>query len=204
MIKIIDYGLGNVQAFLNAFKAINLEAGPAKNSIDLKEASHIILPGVGSFDQAMKLLLSSGMRDPIEYMVFEKKIPILGVCVGMQILGNGSEEGSDEGLQWIDGFVKKIDSSIHANQLPLPHMGWNDVFKLKNKKLFKNLNSNRDFYFLHSYHFECYENESEIAKVEYGKEMTCAINKDNIFGVQFHPEKSHLNGINLLKNFASI
>lgn len=204
MIKIIDYGLGNVQAFLNAFKTINLEAGPAKNSHDLKEASHIILPGVGSFDQAMRLLSISGMRDPIEYMVFEKKIPILGVCVGMQILGNGSEEGSDKGLQWIDGFVRRIDSSIHANQLPLPHMGWNDVLKLKNKKLFKNLNSNRDFYFLHSYHFECYENESEIAKVEYGTEMTCAINKDNIFGVQFHPEKSHLNGMNLLKNFASI
>ena len=203
MIKIIDYGLGNIQAFLNTYKTLDIPAESAKTVADLKNASHLILPGVGSFDQAIKLFNNSGMRDEVESLVLKKNIPILGVCVGMQILGDTSDEGCLNGLGWIEGRIKKIRfNSDH--QLPLPHMGWNEIKIKNNSELFFDLDTRSSFYFLHSYHFYNKNNTYEIANVLYGSKITCAVKKNNIFGVQFHPEKSHLFGAKLLKNFSKI
>ena len=203
MIQIIDYGLGNIQAFLNAYKSLDIKAESVKIPDNLKNATHLILPGVGSFDQAMSMLDSSGMRDEISNLVLNNSIPILGVCVGMQILGNQSDEGCSKGLGFIDGSVRKIKLNNQKYRYPLPHMGWNDIF-IKKNNIFNDLELNPKFYFLHSYHFECDDNSSEIASFSYESEMTCAINKNNIYGVQFHPEKSHHFGVKLLKNFSEI
>ena len=171
MITIIDYGLGNVQAFLNAYKNLGIHAKSAKNDSDLKDASHIILPGVGSFDQAITLFKNSGMKSQVEKMVLKDEIPILGVCVGMQILGNTSEEGYLKGLGWINGNIKKIQSD-KTNSLPLPHMGWNNIYTKNNLKLFFELESSSSFYFLHSFYFECFDKSHEIAEFFYGNKMT--------------------------------
>jgi len=203
VIKIIDYGLGNIQAFLNAYNSLGIQAESVKVPDNLKDASHLILPGVGSFDQAMSMLNASGMREEISNLVLNKSIPILGVCVGMQILGNHSEEGVTKGLGFIEGAIKKINLNNQKYRYPLPHMGWNDIF-IKKNTIFNGLEVNPKFYFLHSYYFECDNNLSEIASFSYGSDMTCAINKKNIYGVQFHPEKSHHFGVKLLKNFSEI
>lgn len=201
MLKILDYGLGNVSAFLNAYKLLNIPAEPAKNKDDLLNASHIIIPGVGSFDHAMSLINNSYMRESLNKIALDAEIPIMGVCVGMQILCNSSEEGVSDGLGWIPGRVKKID--IPNNSLPLPHMGWNDISDEDNCVLLKDIN-NPKFYFLHSYYFEPLEKSSVDASFNYYSDMPCIVRKSNIFGVQFHPEKSHRFGIQFLKNFANI
>ena len=203
MIAIIDYGLGNVQAFLNTYKNLGIQAKSAKNDKDLKDTTHIILPGVGSFDQAITLFNNSGMKSQVEQMVLKDEIPILGVCVGMQILGNTSEEGCLKGLGWISGNIKKIQFD-KTTSLPLPHMGWNNINTKNNSKLFFELELDSSFYFLHSFYFDCLVSSHEIAEVFYGDKMTCAIKKNNIYGVQFHPEKSHYFGTKLLKNFSNI
>lgn len=201
MIKIINYGLGNVSSFLNVYKSLNIECGLATCEEDLKSATHIILPGVGSFDFAMDLFLKSGLKSKVESLIFEKNVPLLGICVGMQILGDESEEGEKDGLGWIPGKIKKIKDTS-KNNLPLPHMGWNDLSKIKNKQLFKDINLNKGFYFLHSYFFD--SGQYAIASCSYPNEFCCAIQNENIYGVQFHPEKSLSNGISLLKNFSKI
>jgi glutamine amidotransferase len=204
MIKIIDYGLGNIQAFLNIYKVLNIDAGTARYPSDLDDASHIIIPGVGSFDLAIRLFNSSGMREAVESLVINKSMPVLGVCVGMQILASSSEEGKESGLGWIPGKVKKIGFEQNCNPLQLPHMGWNDIRITKCSQLFPSSEAMYEFYFLHSYHF-CPDYEtSAFATFNYGNDMVCAVGSGNIFGVQFHPEKSHESGINLLKNFAKI
>ena len=204
MIKVIDYGLGNVQAFLNAYKSLDVKAEAAKTVSDLSGASHLILPGVGSFDQAMALLESSGMKNEISNLVLNKAVPILGVCVGMQILGNKSDEGISPGLGWINGSVKKIEFNNLEKLTRLPHMGWNDITPTCKNNLFLELDEDIRFYFLHTYYFDCESDLHEIATFSYGSDMTCAVNKNNIYGVQFHPEKSHQFGIKLLKNFSNI
>tara|TARA_Y200000002_G_scaffold374529_1_gene375388 strand:- start:12 stop:617 length:606 start_codon:yes stop_codon:yes gene_type:complete len=201
MIKIIDYGLGNVSSFLNVYKFLNIECELAANENDLHSATHIILPGVGSFDFAMDLFLKSGLKPRVESLIFEKNIPLLGVCVGMQILGDESEEGHKDGLGWIPGKIKKIRNASDHN-LPLPHMGWNGLLKTQNEKLFKNVDLNKGFYFLHSYFFD--SNKYSIASCSYPDEFCCSVQNKNIYGVQFHPEKSLSNGISLLKNFSEI
>lgn len=200
MIRVIDYGLGNVHAFLTAYKMLNIEAASAKVSGDLNDATHLILPGVGSFDLAMSLFEGSGMRETVESLVFNDGVPILGVCVGMQILASSSDEGVALGLGWIPGKVKRIDFQKHDDVLQLPHMGWNDAVSVVNNPLL----TSAEFYFLHSYYFVPDDKENSLAEVEYGDKMVCAVYKNNIFGVQFHPEKSHGNGTALLKNFYSI
>lgn len=204
MIYIIDYGLGNLGAFSNIFKKLNIEARFASKPEDLIEVGKIILPGVGSFDHAMKLLNESGMREKLDELVLGKKIPVLGVCVGMQILGNSSEEGTLPGLGWIDGTVKKFDISTIEYQTKLPHMGWNDIEILKNDSLFFDMGPKSLFYFLHSFYFECNDSSNILAYSNYGGNFCCIVKRENIYGVQFHPEKSHHFGINLLNNFANL
>lgn len=204
MITIIDYGVGNIKAFYNIFKKLSVEVKIAQKPEDLLGSSKLILPGVGHFDYAMKRFSESGMLNIVDDMVLNKNLPILGICVGMQMLAKSSEEGKMPGLGWIDATVKKIDVNLLAQSTRLPHMGWNDVIVKNKNLLLSNLDSNSRFYFLHSYFFEPkFENDS-IAYSNYGKNFTCVVNHKNIYGVQFHPEKSHHFGIQLLQNFANI
>lgn len=203
MIGILDYGVGNVKAFANIYKNLNKSYTIVKNKDELETVNKIILPGVGSFDYAMLCLKNSGMREKLDELVLEKKIPILGICVGMQMLAKNSDEGTLNGLGWIDAIVKKFDKS-KINNCPLPHMGWNTLnIKMKNK-IFNNLENNLRYYFLHSYYFDCNNKDDVIATANYGDEFECMINHENIYGIQPHPEKSHYNGIQLLKNFGEL
>jgi imidazole glycerol-phosphate synthase subunit HisH len=203
VIRVIDYGLGNVKAFLNAFNVLGIDADRARTNSDLDDADHLILPGVGSFDLAIDLFSQSGMRDKVETMVFNHNVPILGVCVGMQILADFSEEGALPGLGWIKGKVNKINPHDQNNMpLVLPHMGWNTVKPCFASKLFPITDSYEEFYFLHSFHFVPEELVTTVAEFDYGGTKTCVVSKENIFGVQCHPEKSHHHGLRLLSAFA--
>ena len=139
MITLVDYGVGNIKSFINVYNRLNIPIKIAKNYSDLKDAQRIILPGVGHFDHAMSELIKSGMRDELDELVMLKKIPVIGICVGMQIMGNHSEEGTLEGLKWIDASVKKLDESKINQITRLPHMGWNDVYPTKHHILFEGL-----------------------------------------------------------------
>jgi imidazole glycerol-phosphate synthase subunit HisH len=204
MIKIIDYGLGNILAFQNVYRRLNIDVAIARTADELAGATKLILPGVGAFDHAMELLNASGMRETIDEMVLEKKVPVLGVCVGMQILAHSSTEGRMPGLRWIDAIVDGFRSTPSGASLPVPHMGWNDVNVHAPSPLFAGLESRARFYFLHSYYFKCNRPGDVVAVSRYGGDFSCAVNAGNIYGVQFHPEKSHSFGTTLLKNFASL
>jgi len=201
MITIIHYGCGNIRAFLNVFKNLNIPVSVATTKDDLGGVSKIILPGVGAFDFVMQSFNKSGMRDVVEKKVMEDKIPILGICAGMQIMADSSEEGKEAGLGWIPGKVKLFDLSKIPFVTKIPHMGWNEINPTDNR-LFQNIPNGSRFYFVHSYYFEEENSVAAIAKTNYGIDFTSAVNNDNVYGTQFHPEKSHLNGQQLLKNFA--
>lgn len=204
MIAIIDYGLGNIKAFANVYYRLNISTVVVKRPDDLKAAKKIILPGVGSFDHAMHLLNKSGLRQVLDEFVLHRHVPVLGICVGMQILAKASEEGILPGLGWVAGEVIRMNPSQLKHSTLLPHMGWNDVQSIKKSRLFDGLEQSARFYFLHSYHFHAHNNDDVIAVTDYGGLFTCAVNSKNIYGVQFHPEKSHQYGIQLLKNFAEL
>ncbi|HEX7780573.1 MAG TPA: imidazole glycerol phosphate synthase subunit HisH [Vicinamibacterales bacterium] len=204
MITIVDYGLGNIRAFLNVYRRLNIDAQTATTADELRGASKVILPGVGAFDHAMDRLTQSGMRDMLDDLALRQRVPILGVCVGMQILGRASDEGRLPGLGWIDGRVKALDTLTPGETLPVPHMGWNDVRPRSRNRLFEDLDREARFYFLHSYYFECDRDQDAIAVANYGVDFACAANAGNVFGVQFHPEKSHRYGARLLRNFAEM
>jgi|TARA_B110000438_G_scaffold64797_1_gene65353 glutamine amidotransferase len=205
MIGIIDYGLGNIRAFSNIYKSLDVDYRIIQKSEELKDVSKIILPGVGAFDDAMNKFNKSGLRDDVEKMVLNQKIPLLGVCVGMQILANSSDEGLEKGLGWINSSVKIFDTTNINHDTKLPHMGWNTIDILsKDEPLFQDLEEEPSFYFLHSYYFDCLDKKNIISKTEYGNRYTCAVRSDNIYGVQFHPEKSHKNGVKLLQNFSNL
>jgi len=204
MIAIIEYGLGNVKAFVNLYKRLNIPITVARTAADLMNATKIILPGVGAFDNAMERLEKSGMKEALDELVIHSKLPAMGICVGMQMLAHSSEEGRLSGLGWIDGEVRKLDVSALKDTTRLPHMGWNDVQLVRSSPLFDLLGHDARFYFLHSYYFQCLHSEDVLAVTEYGGTFACAVNSGNIYGVQFHPEKSHQYGIQLLKNFANL
>jgi len=204
MITIIDYGLGNISAFQNVYKRLDIPTKIAKSVEDLQDVEKIILPGVGAFDYAMSQLNNSGMRERLDELVLKQKTPVIGICVGMQMMGNKSDEGQLEGLKWIDANVRKFDESTIPQRTKLPHMGWNDVYPKNNHPLFEGLEKDAIFYFLHSYYFECKNEEDILANSDYGVLFASAAHHDNIFGIQFHPEKSHQYGEKLLHNFAKI
>ena len=202
MISIINYGLGNISAFANIYRSLGIQHCIASTPDDLLTASHLILPGVGSFDWAMQKLDASGMRPMLDDLVLSKRIPVLGICVGMQMMANSSEEGNSSGLGWISGHVRRFDSSLFSSRTALPHMGWNNI--LINPNPLFNTVLDKSFYFLHSYHFDPSSRDYIIAEAEYGLRFSAAINNQNIYGVQFHPEKSHISGVKILENFASL
>lgn len=204
MIAIIDYGLGNIRAFANIYKQLHIPFKVVSSSEDFTDISKLILPGVGAFDYAMGQLEASGMRPLLDELVLERQVPVVGICVGMQMLAASSDEGQLPGLGWLDASVKKFDEESIHYATHLPHMGWNDIVPVKENKILTGLENDAKFYFLHSYYFHCNNVEDTIAVTDYGIKFSSAVNKGNIYGVQFHPEKSHQYGIQLLKNFADL
>lgn len=203
MITIVDYGLGNVQAFANIYKRLNIPVTMARNAAGLHDARKVVLPGVGAFDWAMTRLNDSGMREPLDALVRTGRCDVIGICVGMQILAERSDEGRLAGLGWIPGEVKLFDDKRFTDRTHLPHMGWNDVLPRAGEALFGGMEDAR-FYFLHSYYFAPASEEDVLATADYGGTFVCGVRHRNVCGVQFHPEKSHQWGIQLLKNFAEI
>lgn len=202
MIAILGYGLGNVKAFANIYKGLNIPFCVAEDRAALAAADRIILPGVGSFDHAMIRLRGSGLFETLEEAVIGKGKPVLGVCVGMQMLARSSEEGGEPGLGWIDGEVTKIRFPEGVPAGLLPHMGWSTITSRAEDPLLDGLDDELGFYFLHSYRFVCKDPADVIATADYATPFHCAVRRGHIQGVQFHPEKSHHNGTRLLKNFA--
>jgi glutamine amidotransferase len=203
MIAIINYGSGNIQAIMNIYGRLNIPFVVASTPDELLSAERILLPGVGAFDQAMNELERSGMRQALDRVVLEDRKPVLGICVGMQLLAKSSEEGEAAGLGWIDGVVRRFDHGDFHQATHLPHMGWNTVEPVAPRsRLFEDVDLHTGYYFLHSYYFSCNDEADVLAVTEYAAPFTCAVRRDNIYGVQFHPEKSHHAGIQLLKNFA--
>jgi len=204
MILVIDYGMGNLRSIEKALRAAGADFKVSHNKSDITSAESLLLPGVGSFGEGMQSLKKLGLIEPIKAAVLESKTPILGVCLGMQLLFKTSEEGGAAGLGLIDGKVNKFSFSGGAN-LKVPHMGWNDVFgqDMKTIPLFKDIAEHTNFYFVHSYH-AVLEETIPHALTTYGYDFVSAVQKNNIFGTQFHPEKSQKKGIEMLKNFVSI
>jgi imidazole glycerol-phosphate synthase subunit HisH len=202
VISIVDYGVGNIQAIANIYKRLNIPVRIARTAEELAGAGRLILPGVGAFDWAMARLNKSGMRGVLDDLVLSEGKPVLGICVGMQMLAKRSDEGALDGLGWIDGEVKKFDRAAPSQRAYLPHMGWNDVEPQCLEHLFKDIGATGRFYFLHSYYFAPKDQNMILGVTDYGGAFASCVRAGNIYGVQFHPEKSHQWGIQLLKNFA--
>jgi imidazole glycerol-phosphate synthase subunit HisH len=201
MILIIDYGMGNLGSILNMLKKINAPAIISSKLDEIEKADKLILPGVGAFDNGMKNLSDLGLISVLKRKVLDRRTPVLGVCLGMQLLGKGSEEGQLPGLGWLDAkTVRFYFQGANAN-LKIPHMGWNQLVFRKSHPVFSDLEEVNRFYFVHSYHVVCANPDNVLASTTYGFDFTSVIVKDNIIGVQFHPEKSHTFGLRLLKNF---
>ncbi len=199
MVAIIDYGMGNVLSVQKALSKLGIDSIVTADKNQISASSHIILPGVGSFNRAMKNLNEKELINTLHHEVKVVKKPFLGICLGMQLLADhGFEDGETKGLGFIEGIVKEIPS----NNLPVPHIGWNEI-NIKNAQYFGNVKDN-NFYFVHSFYLEASNVEDVAATVNYGIELTAAVQKDNIFGTQFHPEKSQEEGIAVLKSFFEV
>ena len=203
MIAIIDYGSGNIAAIANIYKQLKVPHVITKDAQELAAAERYILPGVGAFDATMRHLTATGIVEVLQKQVFEGGKKLMGVCVGMQILAESSEEGELSGLGWIAGRVRKISTGLAVPPAILPHMGWNSINPCQ-ARIFDGIDPLRGFYFLHNYFFDASNSDEVIATVNYGSDMPCSVNRANIFGMQFHPEKSHSNGVAIFRNFAGI
>ena len=202
MITIIDYGSGNIQAIANIYENLKVSYKIATLPEHVIGAEKIFLPGVGAFDETISKLDETGFRTVLDFEVIENKTPIIGICVGMQILADSSEEGNLRGLGYIKGKVKKFDKASLIQKPKLPHLGWNSLTISKPNTLFEGIDAELGFYFLHSYYFECEDKSDILTVTEYGASFASAVSHNNVFGIQFHPEKSHHNGVKLLHNFA--
>lgn len=200
MIIILNYGVGNLNSIVNLCNRIGVPAKITSSLTDIASASKIILPGVGNFSQAMRNLVQSGLISSLEKRVLIDKVPLLGVCVGMQLLAKRSEEGNSDGLGWLDADVVRFRFEDSSQKLRVPHVGFNSI-ETKSAPLFNYLSGDSRFYFTHSYHLICSDPSLSVGTTVYGYPFTSVIQKENIFGTQFHPEKSHHSGINLIRGF---
>jgi glutamine amidotransferase len=201
MIVIIDYGMGNLGSIVNMFKKVGAKAEVSSDLNVIANAQKLLLPGVGSFDRAMERIETLGIKAVLDEQALLIKKPILGICLGMQLLTRGSEEGKLSGLGWIDADTIKFPK---ISGLRIPHMGWNNVEFKTPSPLTMNLPEESSFYFVHSYYVKVDNQSNSILKCDYGLSFDAAIQKDNIFGAQFHPEKSHKYGMQIFKNFVNL
>jgi glutamine amidotransferase len=204
MIVIIDYGMCNVGSIKNMLSKIGADSVITSDPRVIKTADKLILPGVGAFDNAMINLDRLGLIEILNSMVLEKKTPILGICLGMQIFSKRSEEGALPGLGWIDAKTIRFKFDPSSANLKIPHMGWNTIVIKKQGSILDNVEDESRFYFVHSFHVRCADESNILATTTYGITFHSAIIKDNIIGTQFHPEKSHKFGMNMLRNFAGV
>ena len=202
-VTIIDYGIGNIGSIANMIRKSDFNPIIITKPEKLRESIKIILPGVGSFDHAMKTLNDDGWLNILNEMVIEHKVPVLGICLGMQLMCKGSEEGVLPGLSWIDAEVKRFNPQVEEN-LKIPHMGWNTITPRNNSELLNSFEVEQRFYFVHSYHVVCNNPLDIDGTSSHGYEFVSAFHHENIYGVQFHPEKSHRFGMNLLNNFLQV
>lgn len=202
MIAVLDYGVGNVSSIINMFKKIGEPAIPTNDITEIKKSDKLVLPGVGSFDAGMNKLNNSGMVEAIKNHAINEQKPLLGICLGMQMLGRKSEEGNESGLGLIPFDNKRFEID-GISQLKVPHMGWDiTINNIKDDPLVEGLAPMQRYYFVHSYHAVCDSEENVLMRCEYGYSFAAAVKRGNIYGVQFHPEKSHKFGMELLSNFA--
>lgn len=203
MITIINYGLGNIGSIFNMLKKIGNKSVISSDPDEIARAKKLILPGVGHFDRAMERIGQSGLREILDQKALKEKVPFLGICLGMQLLTKSSEEGQCDGLGWIPAKTVRFHFS-NESALKIPHMGWNLVRRVTPSPLTENFEPEHRFYFVHSYHAQVEDEKYSILKTKHGYYFDSAIQNDNIFGVQFHPEKSHRFGMRLLENFARL
>jgi glutamine amidotransferase len=203
MIGVVDIGISNVGSVINMFKFCGHEAVPVSSISDIDKCKKLVIPGVGSYDTGMRSLKESGLFEILNKKALVDRIPILGICLGMQIMCLSSEEGIEDGLGWINARVKSFKSIKNPPRI-LPHMGWNKVECRKESKLTYNFNDDTRFYFVHSYFVDCLEPSDVLLSTEYGMNFASAFNVGNIYGVQFHPEKSHLFGAKLMTRFGEL
>jgi glutamine amidotransferase len=201
MIVIIDYGMGNTGSIVNMLRVAGAKSTVSSNPAEIEKADKLILPGVGAFDRAMTNLKELDIIPLLNEKVTRQKTPILGICLGVQLLANNSEEGKLPGLGWIDAEVKRFRFTAEQAYMKIPHMGWNLINAKKESMLLKDMETRSRFYFVHSYHVVCKNSEDVLTDTFYGYHFTSSVQRGNILGVQFHPEKSHKFGLKLLKNF---
>lgn len=201
MITIIDYGVGNLCSIRNMLRRLGVESKISNNHADIEQSDKLILPGVGSFNYGMTQLRNSGLLDILNKRVLVNKVPILGICLGVQLMMEGSEEGNLPGLGWIKGNTVAFDKTHLSQNQKIPHMGWNQVKEFEGSSLFKGMFPEPRFYFVHSYHLMTIRPEDVMLKTNYGYDFAAGIESGNILGVQFHPEKSHKFGMKIFENF---
>jgi glutamine amidotransferase len=204
MISIVNYGMGNLGSIQNMLKKLNIPTQIINSPEECRDVQKLILPGVGHFEEGMRVLNENGWISILNQKVIDEKIPVLGICLGMQLMTNHSEEGNVNGLGWIDASVKKFNFTEQS--MKIPHMGWNEVITNSKSPLFEDFNDLEEvrFYHVHSYYVSLNKPELEISKTIYGFPFSSSFQKENIYGVQFHPEKSHKYGLKVLSNFSKI
>ncbi|TCZ73125.1 imidazole glycerol phosphate synthase subunit HisH [Flaviaesturariibacter aridisoli] len=204
MIAIIDYGIGNLLSVKNMLKKAGVtDAVITGDPGEVRRADRIILPGVGHFDYGMRKLKASPAFDELNRKALEEKVPVLGICLGAQLLTNGSEEGTEPGLGWIDADTVRFEVDQLAERLPIPHMGWSEI-DFTPHPLFEGMYAEPRFYFVHSFYLKPKDDANKLCMARYGHPFAAGIQRDNIMGVQFHPEKSHKFGLRLLENFSRL
>lgn len=202
MIMIVDYGMGNLRSVYNALDLLGAEPQISGNPEDVLTAERLILPGVGAFGLAMQNLHQRGLIEPLRERVLNQGAPLLAICLGMQLLAEeGFEHGHHRGLGWLPGQVRFFD---HVGDLRVPHVGWNEITPQPEAAILKGLGNHPEFYFVHSYHYITDDTSIIQATADYGGQFVAAVGRGNIWGVQFHPEKSQNNGLNLLRNFMAL
>lgn len=201
MITIVDYGVGNVGALVNMLEYLGVDSVATADPDRIAAAGRLLLPGVGAFDKAMSELRNRNLIEPMNHAVLARGAPLLGICLGMQLLARGSEEGEEPGLGWVAADVVRIPQPAGAG-LKVPHMGWNEIAVRNPSEIFPAESDGERFYFAHSFHVVCDRPADTVATIRYGEELTCAVRSGNVHGAQFHPEKSHRFGMRVLRAFA--